>query len=108
MFGEELVLCVDAVAVVERLGEVGGVGGGGGLAVAEHGYDYDVVGGERAVVFGIGEGGVDFPAVAGGYADCFGGRGVVRAVGEFYGDSGARYEGEGGYLIILYPSGIVR
>lgn len=69
MVGEELVLRVYAVAVIERGGEIGGVGGRRGFAVAEHGYYDDVVGGECAG--GESVGGVDFAAVAGGYADCF-------------------------------------
>ena len=69
MVGEELVLRVYAVAVVERAGEIGCVGGRGGFAVAEHGYYDDVVGGERAG--GEGVGGVDVAAVAGGDADFF-------------------------------------
>lgn len=66
-----------------------------------------MVGGECAVVFGEGEGRVDSTAVAGGYADCFGRRGVVRAIGNFNGDIGARYEAEGRYLIVLYACGVI-
>ncbi len=67
-----------------------------------------MVGRECAVVLGEGEGCVDFAAVAGRYADCFGRRGIVRTVGDFDGDSSARYEGEGGYLIVLDARSIIR
>ena len=46
MVGEEFVLRAYAVAVIERLGEIRGVGRGGGFAIAEHCYYDDVVGGE--------------------------------------------------------------
>lgn len=108
VFGEEFVLRAYAVAVVEGAGEVGGVGGRGGFAVAEHGDDDDVVGGEGAGGRGEGEGGVDFAAVAGWYAGCFGGGGVVGAVGDFDGERGAGCEGEGGYRVVLYACGIIR
>ena len=66
-----------------------------------------MVGGECAVLFGEGEGCVDFAAVAGREADCFGRRGIVRAIGDFDGESGARHEGERGYLIVLHTCGII-
>lgn len=66
VLGEQGVVCVDAVGVAQAVGcrEGGRVGGGTGLAVAEHGgYDYVVAGeGARGEV----EGGVYAAAVAGG------------------------------------------
>ena len=50
MFCEELILRIYAVAVVKDLREIGRIGGRRGLAVAEHGDDDDVVGGEGAIV----------------------------------------------------------
>ena len=58
-------LGADLVLVVEGLGELGCVGGGGGFAVAEHGDDDDVVGGEGLGGFCEGLGRVDRAAVAG-------------------------------------------
>ena len=46
--GQEVTLSAHAVAVVEIRGEVLGVRRRGGFAVAEHGDDDDVVGGEGA------------------------------------------------------------
>lgn len=50
MLCEELVLCVDAVAVVKGLGEIGRVGGRTGFTVAEHGDNDDMMGREGAIV----------------------------------------------------------
>ncbi len=73
VFRQELVLCAHAVAVVELFGEVGRIRWGGGFAIAEHGDDDDMVGRESGVGAGVGGGGVDAAAVAGGDAGFFGG-----------------------------------
>ena len=105
VLGQEGVLGVDAVSVVEGWGEGGRVGGRGGFAVAEHGDDDHVVGAQGAV--GEGEGRVDEAAVAGGDADGFRGRGVVGAVGDFDGHAGAGDECEGGDSIVFDTGGII-
>ena len=66
-----------------------------------------MVGGECAVIFGKGKGCIDFTAVAGRYADLFGGRGIVRAISNMNGDCGTSYEAEGWYIKVLYACGII-
>ena len=73
-------LRVDAISVVEGLGEFGGVAWRGGFAVAEHGDEDHVVVVEALAGLGEGKGVIYEAAEAGWDEDFLGGRRVDGAV----------------------------
>lgn len=79
-----------------------------GFAVAEHGNDDDMVGGEGSIALCKCQGGVDAAAVAGWYAGCLLSCWVVRAIGDFDWECGAIGEGEGGSFVVFDSSRVVR
>ena len=99
---------VYAVAVVKGLGKIGHIGGRTGFAVAEHGNNDDVVGGEGAIVVCECKSGVDAAAIAGWYADCLSGCRVVGTIGDFYWQCSAIGEGKGGNFVVFDSGWVVR